>query len=390
MPSSLQSVTNRFVCHCAVGVIGPRVYENKNVKGEEGMTHSRNPSRRALFPKRRFRSLVAACVASVALSGCGVVNNMIYKTTGDVMQGFSRNHTVPFLMESDDLAMGCAMSEATAPLLMSFGRVTSEPDQLAVMLYLSAGGCADEQAREHELAALAAMHAMNGNAAQDAMIRQKRAHALAAERYFKGWQHHNAHYGNPADGECPDFDDDMDEFIYMAGLLSGLQALNAQIQSTSSIGVPANIGSIVARATSCLENDKWWGAPMALRATVWAMIPGAQPEGEDAFERLEIADAQGEAAGVRLPHVFHAIAALNKGDEAMVREVIRDHAESIEQTPANEEWRFVDAMATNMIVAVSDRLWVENTGHRTPLGQLGTFWDDPQEEVETMDLDDLL
>jgi len=366
------------------------VYENKNVKGEEGMTHSRNPSCRALFPKRRFRSLVAACVASVALSGCGVVNNMIYKTTGDVMQGFSRNHTVPFLMESDDLAMGCAMSEATAPLLMSFGRVTSEPDQLAVMLYLSAGGCADEQAREHELAALAAMHAMNGNAAQDAMIRQKRAHALAAERYFKGWQHHNAHYGNPADGECPDFDDDMDEFIYMAGLLSGLQALNAQIQSTSSIGVPANIGSIVARATSCLENDKWWGAPMALRATVWAMIPGAQPEGEDAFERLEIADAQGEAAGVRLPHVFHAIAALNKGDEAMVREVIRDHAESIEQTPANEEWRFVDAMATNMIVAVSDRLWVENTGHRTPLGQLGTFWDDPQEEVETMDLDDLL
>lgn len=354
------------------------------------MTHFRNPSRKALFTARHFRNLVAACTASAVLSGCGVVNHMIYKTTGDVMQGFSRDHTVPFLMESDDLAMGCAMSEATAPLLMSFGRVTSEPDQLAVMLYLSAGGCADEQAREHELAALAAMHAMNGNAAEDAMIRQKRAHTVAAERYFKGWQHHNAHYGEPGNGECPDFDDDMDEFIYMAGLLSGLQALNAQIQSTSSIGVPANIGPIVARATSCLENDKWWGAPMALRATVWAMIPGAQPEGENAFERLEIADAQGEAAGVRLPHVFHAIAALNKGDETMVREVIRDHAASLENTPSNEDWRFVDAMATDMIVAVSDRLWVENTGHRTPFGQLGTFWDDQQEEVETMDLDDLL
>ena len=62
----------------------------------------------------------------------------------------------------------------------------------------------------------------------------------------------------------------------------------------------------------------------------------------------------------------------------------------IEKTPANEDWRFVDAMATDMIVAVSDRLWVENTGHRTPMGQLGTFWDDRQEEVETMDLDDLL
>ena len=355
------------------------------------MSHVRNTSRKALFTARRFRNLVAAGTASAILSGCGAVNHMMYKTTGDVMQGFSRDHTVPFLMESDDLAMGCAMSEATAPLLMSFGRVTREPDQLAVMLYLSAGGCADEQAREYELEALAAMHAMNGNAAEDAMIRQKRAHTVAARRYYKAWQHHNAQYGNPADGECPDFDDDMDEFIYMAGLLSGLQALNAQIQSTSSIGVPANIGSIAARATSCLENDKWWGAPMALRATVWAMIPGAQPEGEDAFERLEIADAQGEEAGVRLAHVFHAIAALNRGDEAMVREVIRDHAESLERTPASEDWRFVDAMATNMIVAVSDRLWVENTGHRTPLGQLGTFWDDnKQEDIETMDLDDLL
>jgi hypothetical protein len=338
----------------------------------------------------RLKGLVAALTVSAFLSGCGVVNHMIYKTTGDVMQGFSRNHTVPFLMESDDLAMGCAMSEATAPLLMSFGRVTSEPDQLAVMLYLSAGSCAEEQGREHELAGLAAMNVSNANEAQDAMIRQKRAYALASERYFKAWKHHNAYYGEPGTGECPDFDDDMDEFIYLAGLLSGLQALNAQIQSTSSTGVPANIGSIVARATGCLENNKWWGAPMALRATVWAMIPGALPIGENAFERLDVADKQGEEAGVRLAHVFHAIAALNKGDQNMLRDVISEHARSVRETPPNEEWRFVDAMATNMIVAISDRLWVENTGYRTPMGQFGTFWDDEPEAVETMDLDDLL
>ncbi|KEF33036.1 hypothetical protein D777_00044 [Marinobacter nitratireducens] len=338
----------------------------------------------------RAKSLFAAVAASIALSGCGVVNHMIYKTTGDVMQGFSRNHTVPYLMESRDLAMGCAMSEATAPLLMSFGRVTSEPDQIAVMLYLSAGGCAEEQAREHELAGLAAMNALNADGAEDAMIQQKRAYSLASKRYFRAWKHHNAYYGEPGTGECPDFDDDMDEFIYMAGLLSGLQALNAQIQSTSSIGVPANIGSVVARATGCLENEKWWGAPMALRATVWAMIPGAQPQGEDAFERLAIADDQGEKAGVRLPHVFHAIAAINKGDQALVKDVIREHARSLDEDAANEEWQFVDAMATDMLVAISDRLWVENTGHRTPMGQFGSFWDDKQEAVETMDLDDLL
>jgi len=354
------------------------------------MTESRNLRRPSSQWPGRFRGLIAVTLASTLLVGCGVIDHMMYKTTGDVMQGFSRNHTVPYLMQSQDLAMGCAMSEATAPLLMSFGRVTDEPDQLAVMLYLSAGGCAEEQAREHELDGLSALNGMKADEAEDAMIRQKRSFALASRRYFRAWQHHNAHYGEVGTGECPEFEDEMDEFIYLAGLLSGLQALNAQIQSTSSIGVPANIGSVVARGTGCLENDKWWGAPMALRATVWAMIPGAQPEGEDAFERLEIADGQGEAAGVRLPHVFHAIAALNKSNEPMLRDVIRAHAESLEEDPASEDWRFVDAMATNMIVAISDRLWVEHTGHRTPLGQLGTFWDDQQDPVETMDLDDLL
>ncbi|WP_228300822.1 hypothetical protein [Marinobacter lipolyticus] len=354
------------------------------------MTELQNAAGQRLTGMAKLRGLTAAVVASVALSGCSAVNHVMYKTTGDVMQGFSKNHTVPYLLESSDLAMGCAMSEATAPLLMSFGRVTSEPDQLAVMLYLSAGGCAEEQAREYELQGLAALRAMNADTAEDAMIRQKRAHATAAKRYFRGWQHHNTFYGEPGNGECPDFDDDLDEFIYLAGLLSGLQALNAEIQSTSSIGVPKNVGSVVARATSCLDNEKWWGAPMALRATVWAMIPGATPEGEDPFQRLEIADEQGEEAGVRISHVFHAIAAQNKGDNERLREVIRSHAESLDETPSNDNWRFVDAMATQMIVAISDRLWVEHNGYRTPMGQLGTFWDDKADAVETMDLDDLL
>lgn len=352
--------------------------------------HRRTVSKGFVRSVARFRGLFAALALGALVSGCGTFNHMAYKTTGNVMQGFSREHTVPYLMQSGDLAMGCAMSEATAPLLMSFGRVTSEPDQLAVVLYLAAGGCTEDQGREHELAALAALYDGNGNAAEDAMIRQKRSYALASKRYLKSWQHHNAFYGEPGTGECPGFDDDMGEFIYLAGLLSGLQALNSEIQSSSSIGVPKNIGSVVARAASCLDNDKWWGAPMALKATVWSMMPGALPEGENAFQRLATADRQGEEAGVRLSHVFHAIAAINKGDESKVKAVVRQHAESLDTRSANEDWAFVDAMATNIIVAISDRLWVENTGHRTPMGQLGAFWDDKKEHVETMDLDDLL
>ena len=349
----------------------------------------RTPSQ-SQTPFSGIRKWLSAALVGSFLTGCSALDNMMYKTTGDVMQGFSRDHTVPYLLESKDLTMGCAMSEATAPLLMSFGRVTTEPDQLAVMLYLSAGGCAEERAREHELNSLAAMRDLNANQAQDATIQQKRALSLAAERYFQAWKRHNAFYGKPVAGECPALDDDLGEFIYFAGLLAGIQALNAEIQSTSSIGVPKNIGSIVARATQCLDNEKWWGAPMALRATVWAMIPGALPEGEDPFVRLAIADDQGESAGVRISHVFHAIAAQNKSDDERLRSIIRSHAESLKETPSNDQWQMVDALATQMIVAISDRLWMENTGHRTPMGGLGTFWDDKKKAVETMDLDGLL
>ncbi|WP_227545982.1 hypothetical protein [Marinobacter fonticola] len=338
----------------------------------------------------RLRAWLMAATASVALSGCGVVNHMIYKTTGDVMQGFSKSHTVPYLLQTGDLEMACAMSESVQPLLMSFGRVTTHPDQLAVMMSLQAGGCAEDRGREAELQSLAALRARNPEEAEDAIIRQKRHYALAAQRYFKGWQHFQAYYGDPEAEECPDFDEDLDEFIYLAGLLSGLQALNAEIQSTAPVGVPKNVGSVVARATSCLDNEKWWGAPMGLRATVWAMIPGAQPAGEDAFERLQASDALGEAAGVRISHVFHAIAAWNKSDMDQVRDVIRRHAEAIDKRPPAEDWVLVDQLATHNILAISDKLWMENTGHRTPMGGLGTFWDDEAPTGEVIDLDSLL
>lgn len=348
-------------------------------------THSKRSGR--LPP---LRVVVMAVLASVSLGGCSIVNNMIYSTTGDVMQGFSKEHTVPYLLQSDDLDMACAMSEAVQPLLLSFGRVTTNPDQLAVMMSLQAGGCAEDMAREAELDSIGALRARQPEQAEDDIIRQKRYYALAARRYFKGWQHFQAFYGDPETEECPDFDEDLDEFIYLAGLLSGLQALNAEIQSTAPVGVPKNVGSVVARATSCLDNEKWWGAPMALRATVWAMIPGAQPDGEDAFQRLEASDAIGEAAGVRISHVFHVISAWNKGDIEQVKAVIRRHADAIDSIPADEDWVLVDQLATHNILAISDKLWMENTGHRTPMGGLGTFWDDEAPKGEVIDLDSLL
>lgn len=335
--------------------------------------------------------LVAVGALSALLGACGTMNNIMYKTTGDVMQGFAGEHTVPYLLASQDLVMACAMAEATAPLMMSFGRVTSEPDQLAVMLNLSAGSCEEERAWEQELAYLRAIGEQDSRAAQDAQISRKRHQLMAARRYLAGWNRLEAHYGEPGNGECPSFDGRQDEFIYMAGLLAGLQALNNEIQSSVSVGVPKNVGSKVARAAECLVDDEWWGVPMAIRATVWAMIPGAQPVGEDAFERLRSAGAKGQEAGVRLAHVFHAMAAANAGRSDELRAVIRAHAEAVSSKPADPEWRMVDEIATRNIQAISDQLWTAHRGHRTPIGGLGTFWDDRRESAgEALDLEGIL
>jgi hypothetical protein len=43
--------------------------------------------------------------------------------------------------------------------------------------------------------------------------------------------------------------------------------------------------------------------------------------------------------------------------------------------PANPNFLFLDKVATIQLQAVSDILWTEATGKRTPIGGLGTFWD---------------
>ena len=49
----------------------------------------------------------------------------------------------------------------------------------------------------------------------------------------------------------------------------------------------------------------------------------------------------------------------------------------------------IDAIAEILVTGLSDRLWTENTGKRTPLNGLGTFWDDASSEPK-MNIDDLL
>tara|TARA_R110002072_G_scaffold57188_3_gene147297 strand:+ start:42378 stop:43436 length:1059 start_codon:yes stop_codon:yes gene_type:complete len=342
-----------------------------------------------------FKWITLSILLTTFLGGCKAINQFLVKPmikpTGDALTLLGEAHITPYLLTTDDLEAGCTGAEALGSMVMSIGRITEEPHELAVMLYLASGGCEEAKAFEQELAYLRYIRNQQPDMAQDALIAQKNHHVKAAKRYYKSWLELIAFNGGEEIGNgCPDLEQEFDQLVWLVGIVSGLQALNHDILSGVGTGVPKNIAAQAERAVGCLDNRKWFGVPLALKAAVWSLLPGALPEGENAWERLEQADIIGETANIRLAHVFHIISAYSKGDMERVRTVIKRHAEKIAESPANAQYKLLDVAATEAIQRVSDRMWTEAMGHRTPIGQLGTFWDEnAADDIETVELDDL-
>jgi hypothetical protein len=339
--------------------------------------------------------IVLSLCFSTVLGGCKAINQFLVKPmikpTGDAITLLGEAHITPYLMTTDDLEAGCTGAEALSGMVMSIGRITEEPHELAVLLFLAAGGCEEHRAFEEELAYLRFIRNQQPDMAQDALIQQKRHHVKAAKRYYQSWlQLIEFNKGKEIGGQCPSLEQEFDQLVWLVGVVSGLLALNNDILSGIGTGVPKNIAAQAERAIGCLDNRKWFGVPLALKAAVWSLLPGALPEGENAWERLEQADIIGENANIRLAHVFHVIAAYSKGDMDRVRTVIKRHAEKIGESPANEQYKLLDVAATEAITRISDKMWTEAMGHRTPIGGLGTFWDEnAADNIETVELDDL-
>lgn len=329
------------------------------------------------------------------LGGCKAINQFLVKPfikpTGDTVTLLGEAHVAPYLLTTDDLEAGCTGAEALSAMVMSLGRITEEPHELAILLQLGAGGCEEARAFEAELSYLRFIRAQQPDMAQDALITQKRHHLKAAKRYYTAWQQLIAFNDDKEiGGECPELEQEFDQLVWLAGLAGGLLALNNDILSGVGIGVPKNIAAQAERAAGCLDNKKWFGVPLALKAAVWSLLPGALPEGENEWERLEQADIIGEKSRVRLAHVFHVIAAYSKGDMERVRTVIKRHAEHVNEYEPNQQYRLFDATATEVLTRISDKMWTEAVGHRTPVGQLGSFWDEnAADDIETVELDDL-
>ncbi|MGC3820690.1 hypothetical protein [Acinetobacter sp. G11] len=335
------------------------------------------------------QGMAAIIVTSSILSGC----SQVVKSGANIALGFSEKHIVPPILAMDDADMACNSGNALTPAIMSTKDMGADPTRIAVLLYASSGICAENQALEAELDYLRASKAGRVSEAQDARIQQKRWAAIAAQRQYAGYQLLEKRWAtkyNKALGEgCPKMKSDLDQTVYLMGMISGLQAMTNDINSGGAVHVPKDIAAIVERGMVCLDNAKFWGAPEAARAVIWTLLPGAGDGKPDPYQTLKQSVQLGEQKGVRLSHALYAVAAQASGDDAKIRDALKTFATArSEEKPVNPQFRLVDSMAQNMVQGISDRYWTEHTGIRSGEDGMQRFWDDQDSSAELDDLFD--
>lgn len=330
-----------------------------------------------------LRALPAAAFCCVLLAGCSP-----YKFVGDHVMRFGEKAIMPAALADDDPVIACHAAEAFTAATISFEGVGTDVNRIAVLLFTATGVCAEGDAFTAELAYLRGLQQQDTVKASDARIRQKRMHEVAARRQYKAWQRFTAVYGDLQEGQCPKkFRNTFDETVFLVGLVAGVQAVLNDAQVGQAVGVPRDIAPRAAHLSVCLDNDKWWNVPLSIQAALWAILPPMAPEGVNPMALLEKNARIGAARGVRLGHVVWALSAHSSGDSETAKRAIRDFASS-RPGSLNREHRLLDRIAEDVIVGLSDRIWTEATGVRTPMGGLGSFPDDPA--PARGDIDDLL
>ena len=334
----------------------------------------------------RLLTATAAAAAALTMSGCALLQSA---TSGVTLNVIEEGFTPPALAMGD-VDMVCNFSMVNAPLVGAAREFHGDPSLAEAVMFSSAGICSESQALAEELRYMRAVREKRADEAQDARVAQKRLLALTAQRQYTSFQRmrdkleqkYFFKYGKT----CPRFKRDFDELVYMLGSLSGVQAMTNDIASQQSVGVPTDIAPQAEFAMSCLDNTKWWGVPQATRAAVWSILPGGS-EGKDVKGTFDNSLKIGEEKGVRLSHVVYAIAAASADDTATIRTVIK-RAVSVPNFKPNAQYRFLDVVAQAQLQNISDRMWTQNTGTRTPFNALGKFWDD--KAANDVNVDDFL
>lgn len=326
-------------------------------------------------------------ITTTVLSGC----SQVIKTGANIALGFTEKHIVPPILAMDDAEMVCNSGNSLTPAIMATKDMGADPTRVAVLMYSAAGICAEQKALDAELRYMRAAKAQKVSEAQDARVEQKRWAALAAQRQYTGYQLFQTRYEKKykkALGEsCPRMNSDIEQTVYLLGMLSGLQAMTNDINSGGAVHVPKDIAAVVERGMACLDNTKFWGAPNATRAVIWTLLPGAGDGKPEPYQTLKQSTQIGEQKGVRLSHALYAVAAQASGDDAKIRDALKTFALArTDEKPVNPQFKLIDSMAASMVSGIADRYWTENTGVRSNDEGMQRFWD---ETDNTSDLDEL-
>lgn len=355
---------------------------------------------------RKFFLTTLFLLSPIALSGC----QGIYKGTGNGIKRYTATQIVPFVSAGTDIGQACLMATSMTPVLFSFERVGTELSDSRILMSMLSGHCASQQAWQAQLDYIAAIKQQQQSAAQDARIVEQRALVLAAQRYWSGYQakrtafaqlsssgsaYKNVGYKSEAvvdknqNKHCPKQMQTSAQMLWLAGMLDGLLA----VMSDNLAGRAANISlsaiGEIAEDAQCLQDAQWWGMASAVPAMVAALKNG---DPTPYLPALRNASQLGFHQGVRLAAVLEANIYITQGNEMALKDAIRRFVGDAKQPfKVNPAYALFDAAATEHVLAMSDQLWMRATGHRTPVGQLGKFWDDKTSSVgDDVDLSDVL
>ncbi len=370
------------------------------------MKSFRKLSARRVMQFRVIQFIVGAtCVMS--LTAC----QGIYKGTGNGIKRYTATQVVPYVAATTDIHQACQMATAMTPVLFSFERVGTRLDDSRILLSMLSGHCASQQAWNAQLNYSAALKQQQQAAAQDARIVEKRALVLAAQRYWLGYQakrqffqqegapsqansgsHPSKSMLRPAaseSGVCPQNFDQSHQMLWLVGMVDGLLAVMSDSLAERAANIPLSAIGQIADDAQCLQDAQWWGMASAIPAMVAALKNG---DAAPYLPALRQSSGLGFAQGVRLASVLEANIYVTQGNDAALKEAIRRFAGDAKQPfKVKSQYALFDAAATEHVQAMSDQLWMQATGHRTPVGQLGKFWDDKAASVgDDVDLSDVL
>lgn len=301
----------------------------------------------------------------ITLLGC--ITHIVDRVTVDRVVGFGK--------EFSDTQKPCALGESLGHVLLATQSFSKKPELAMVIANGTSGICAQQRAWEERLRLERAKVQRDLDdpfriaEIRDAQYAAERYDRLAAYRFQLAYNNLENAYGELG-GDCPTIKE-KDEVVYLIGLISGTFAVLHDKQSGGQLGVPLDLLPKIARSSRCLNTEKWWYVPQALRAGIWANVPGSGPVDVDNWATVEQAATMGGQTGVRVAYGIATLLAANAGQDDFLQKMLVAHGNSVQTVPTNPDWAFFDQYATEVSLFQSDVLWTSAKGHRSPrLGQL--------------------